>query len=482
MRSIFQLLFKMLTFVPLMGFVLSLFYRSSLRRIRKRYESNPDILDVLLTTDMKSPDFVYGHSDLNILIIVSNECHPKLLLNEFREYTTENIDTFLTLNTTYVPILTEQEFNIPQVKSFLIRNLYKENIQWRSVLGHSNLNIKLSDIEHSAVAFSAMQNLDFYLFKALEPKTPRLRVKNIHRDLVTLKTFYPQDIKLNKKWIRLAKWTQSHQLVNYLFYKNFIKKTWIILTQNNNQPKLLKAKQNEIFISSELKLHLTSLLELSFIKDITLTPSIIQNNLTKLKGKLFIEIHITDDFIRDYFTQLSNIKEGLKKFESKNLKFRIRIVSPTIYKLQNKHAFYPFPLDSLYRRSVCVSIAGNKHQYEITKQDIIKSSIYFLVSQFMRFRSLEQKTDLIGSKFIKSLNLMYRYYLLVQYLKTKEFSYEHNENKIRNVLTPQFSDIKINDSVTEEDWQIIRAQLVYLLKQIRDELSIYNKELKNLKF
>jgi hypothetical protein len=457
------------------------FYYSSVRKIKKQYALNEDIKDILLTTDTKSPDFFYGQSDLNILIIVKNSCHPKILLNEFRDFIGKNLDTSFTLNTAYIPILTEEEFNISQLKSFLIRNTYKEEIIWKSVLRNTNLSFKLTDIEHSAVAFSAMQNLDFYLFKSLEPKTPRIRVKNIHRDLITLHNFYPDEIVLNKNWKRLANWTQGHPFLNYVFYQSFIKKTWIILTQGKVETKASEATQT-INISNELRTHLTSLLELNFIKDITLTPSIIQNDLDNLKGKLFIEIHITDQFIRNYYTQLNNIKDGFEKFESKHLKFRIRIVSPIIYKLQNEHAYYPFPLDSLFRDKVTVSIAGNNYKYQISQADIIKSSIYFLTSQFMRFRSLEQKTDLIGSKFIKSLNLMYRYYLLLEFLKKKQFHFQHNEKLIREHLTPQFSEIKINDRVTEEDWLIIRAQLIYLLKEIREELVPYNKELKNLKF
>jgi hypothetical protein len=472
---------KLISYIPFMEYFFRIFYFSSLKKIKNQYAQNPDIKDIFLTTDMKSPNFLYGLSDLNVLIIVNNSCHPKKLLNEFRDFISKSIDTNLTLNTEYVPILTEEEFHIPQVKSFLIRNTYKEVIEWKSILKRDNLSFKLTDIEHSAVAFSAMQNLDFYLFKSLEAKTPRIRVKNIHRDLVTLQNFYPKEIRLNKNWKRLGNWTQGHPFLNYIFYQSFIKKTWIILTQGDVETKIGEATQT-INISNELQSHLESLLELNFIKDITLTPSIIQNDLDNIKGKLFIEIHITDQFIRNYYTQLNNIKDGFEKFESKNLKFRIRIVSPVIYKLQNEHAYYPFPLDSLFRDKVTVSIAGNNYKYQISQEDIIKSSIYFLTSQFIRFRSLEQKTDLIGSKFIKSLNLMYRYFLLLEFLKKKQFHFQHNEKLIREHLTPQFSEIKMNDRVTEEDWTIIRAQLIYLLKEIRDELVPYNKELKNLKF
>ncbi len=100
----------------------------------------------------------------------------------------------------------------------------------------------------------------------------------------------------------------------------------------------------------------------------------------------------------------------------------------------------------------------------------------------MRFRSLQQKTDLIGSRFIKSLNLMYKYYLLSEYLKGEEFKLQTSESKISIFLTPQFSTIKLDDEVDEENWKIIKAQLLYLLKDIRDELIKYDSSLKLLRF
>jgi hypothetical protein len=430
---------------------------------------------------MRSEGFFYGQSDLNFLILVKTDCHPKLILNEFREFISQDIVTSLIVNTAYVPVLTQEEFSIPQIKSFLIRNIHKKEINWKSVFNKNNFSFHLNDIEHSAISFSAMQNLDFYLFRSLEPKTPRVRIKNIHRDLVTLESFYPLEISLSSKWKKLAKWTQYHPIINFLFYKTFIKQTWLILTSITPQLGEKKTK-NPLILDQKLEDHLQSLLELDFIQDITITPSIIQNNLEVLKGKLFIELHIKDQLITDYYGQLNNIKEGFKLYESKNLKFRIRVIASSIYFLQNKNALYPFPLEPLLRNKITYSVAGNDYKYNVSKDQILKSTIYFFVSQFMRFRSLEQKTELIGSKFIKSLNLMYRYYLLLDYLKNKEFKFHHSEKEIRSCLTPQFSEIQINDVVTEEDWIIIRSQLLYLLKGIRAELSQYNGDLKKLKF
>jgi hypothetical protein len=143
---------------------------------------------------------------------------------------------------------------------------------------------------------------------------------------------------------------------------------------------------------------------------------------------------------------------------------------------------YPFPLEPLFRLKNTFSLKQREYHFDIQKDYIIRASIHFLITQFMRFRSLEQKTDLIGSKFIKSLNLMYKYYLLVTYLETQKFSLAYNEQEIRKCLTPQFSNISASSEVTEQDWLIIKSQLLYLLKKIRNQLIKFDPNLKALRF
>ena len=77
---------------------------------------------------------------------------------------------------------------------------------------------------------------------------------------------------------------------------------------------------------------------------------------------------------------------------------------------------------------------------------------------------------------------MYRYYLLLEYLKYNQVDVKTSEKEIRAVLTPQFSTIDLFDEVTDAQWKVIRAQLIYLLKKIRIELIKFDKELKAITF
>ena len=222
---------------------------------------------------------------------------------------------------------------------------------------------------------------------------------------------------------------------------------------------------------------------MEFITDFTLTPSLIQRSFQKVAGKLFIDIHVNRDIVsKNYIHQLDNLKIGIKEFQTSKLKFRIRYTTEKLYQLQNENAYYPFPLEAFFRKYSTYSVAKNDYQFLIDHDQIICASVHFLTSQFMRFRSLEHKTDLIGSKFIKSLNLMLKYYLLSEYLKGKEFKFGFSETEVREYLTPQFSNIKMSDPVTSEQWKIIEAQLLYLLKDIRDELCQYDTSLAVLRF
>ena len=219
------------------------------------------------------------------------------------------------------------------------------------------------------------------------------------------------------------------------------------------------------------------------IDDITLTPTIIRPRKERFQGKIFLDIHL-NSFIstNDHFMTLENLKDQIKKYQSEMAKFRIRLTTKSLYHVQNEMALYPFPLEALYRRERTYSMNNYIYEFQLDHEQIIMASIHFLTGQFMRFRSLQQKTELIGSKFIKSLNLMYKYYLLWDYLKTKKFNPLSDEVKIRNLLTPQFSQIHILDEVTQEDWIIIKAQLKYLLKNMREELVKYDESLRILRF
>ena len=100
----------------------------------------------------------------------------------------------------------------------------------------------------------------------------------------------------------------------------------------------------------------------------------------------------------------------------------------------------------------------------------------------MRFRTQKLATSLIGSKFMKSLNLMNRYTLILDYLSGKEMEIPEKYSDMMSNITPQLATYRSKDPVQEEDWPLIKSQLVYSLKKIRDELAKKHPTLKNLQF
>ena len=236
-------------------------------------------------------------------------------------------------------------------------------------------------------------------------------------------------------------------------------------------------------IEANLKKHLLELLKLNYIDDITIIPPLIQKEPDTITGKIFLDVHINQEVsIKNTFTKLGPLVNHIKDLEGVMFKLRVRITTDSLYEQQNKLSLYPFPLEPLFREKQTYSLAHKTYRFNTERKQIILASIHFLNGQFMRFRSLQQKTDLIGSKFIKSLNLMYKYYLLSEYLKGHQLKFETNEKKIRDHLTPQFSEIAIDDVVQEEDWKIIKAQLKFLLKSMREELVKHDPGLKVLRF
>jgi hypothetical protein len=386
------------------------------------------------------------------------------------------------VNQSYIPILTESELKTDTVKSFLIRKSYQDLVKWNSIITGKDYTFFLRKQDHFAISYNSFQNLDFSFLREKHQNAKRIKFKYLYRSIQNIKRFYPQLIPSNKKWKGMADRIKNSPLLNMYLFKGFTKSSWEVLTQFKEVYPLSK-KTKRLPIPHDFSKYLHTLTSLEFIDDFTLTPSLIQNSKDEIQGKLFLDIHINSKVLSgSYIHQLNNLKRGIKSYEKNYIKFRVRYTTDSLYKLQNECAFYPFPLEALYRKQKTVSILNKNYNFLISHDDIVLASIHFLTTQFMRFRSLQQKTDLIGSKFIKSLNLMYKYFLLSEYLKGNEFKTEMSELKIREQLTPQFSELGLEDSVSEEQWKLIKAQLLYLLKEIRDELVKYDSSLKVLKF
>lgn len=454
-----------------------------MRLFTDKIRKNNSVVDVLLTSDIKSKDFMYGQSDYNILVIVKNHCHPKSELKVIRNTLKENFITSIIFNTRFIPILTHEEFNTQLIKSYLFRNSSKEFINWFSILTKKVHKFKIDKGNEFPILYNAIQNLDLGLYQDSQTIKPRSKLKSIFRGLSALGKYHPDFVSIKPSLSGKILSSLSYPILKPFLLPSIKKLTWSSITNPPEKIRLTQKVHHKHFIDEILYQHLVNLVEFDFIEDITLTPSLIQVLDEEISGKLFIELHINTKINNSkYRGQIQNLKDGILSFEKKGLKLRIRLISSSLYRLQNREFYYPFPLEPLLRKQLSFSIMHLNYHNDHKLEQIEKACTNFLIIQFMRFRSLEQKTDLIGSKFIKSLNLMYRYFLVLQYLQNNKVEFHSHERDIRGFLTPQFSEIDLFDIVTDAHWKLIKAQMIFLLKKIRAELIRKEPDLSLLKF
>lgn len=473
---------KFLSYLPLMRIVFKVFYTQALKKIKTQYINQENIIDIYLTSNIYSKNFIYGQSDYNLLIIVDNQTHPKSVLKEIRSFIKSSPLLELTINRAYLPVLTQNEYKTSTIKSFLVRKSMKEQISWFSLFDDEKKTFLLRKQDKFALQHNAIQSIDYFMLKEHVSKLTRVKFKQISNSALIINRFYPDSFPLTKLFYKLTARLHRFYLGSFFSYQKFLKETWRSLTHE-----LIQVRESSKYIEApfegRLIKYLRELAKLTIIDDITLTPTLITAEGEDLCDKIFIDVHLNQNILqKNYYSKLENLKDDIKKYENSHIKLRVRFTTNSLYRMQNEHALYPFPLEGLMRKHHTYSVMNYQYVFIHNYDKIIQSSIHFLVGQFLRFRSFEQKTDLIGSKFIKSLNLMYKYYLLDQFLKGQELRHLRDEKQVREVLTPQFSNIKAQDNVSEKDWKIIKAQLQYLLKSIRDQLSKYDQSLRVLKF
>ena len=473
---------RLIAHIPMGKSFLKYIYFRSLRKIKTHYAESEAITDIILTSNIKSKQFRYGLSDLNFLIIVNNNSHPKTILNQFRDFIQSHLDLNLIVNTEFIPILNESEIKTDVIKSYLIRKSDKDVLSWLSVLNQKNYRFIMRMQDHYAVSHHAMLNLDYFLFRNKELGHDRKRVKAINRSLIALQKQFPDLKTENGVFKNTGKLIENYPLFKWTLGKKWEKSVWKNVSRGSNLTLYNKKFSLERYQPKFIQ-YLNNILQLEFIEDIILQPSLIQENNDFYEGKIYLNILVNQKLTKKfYISQLTNLKEGIRKYQNSNLKFRIRFMGTKAFQLLNEKCLYHFPLEPLIQKQTAGSLAKKEYPFIVDYKYLNMASIHFMTTQFMRFRSLQQKTDLIGSRFIKALNLMYKYALLHSYLKGEPLPLNLSTKKMRELFTPQFNEIALDDNVTNDHWKLIKAQLIYLLKEIREELSKQDQSLKLLKF
>jgi hypothetical protein len=205
-----------------------------------------------------------------------------------------------------------------------------------------------------------------------------------------------------------------------------------------------------------------------------------------MKGKVYIDVILGEKDHVFHFENLHHLQNGIDSFlkglNDSHPRYIFRFSTYGFLKIKCEQVLFDYPLEYFYRIRLGHSLKGFKYKFSPEPRQIDKASIQYILQEFMRFRSLKQENFLIGSKFIKSLNIIYRYQLLLSYSKGQEFAVSHSFQSIMEELTPQLAHMRPNTVVDDESWIVIKAQMLYLLKRIRDELAIKNPSLRNLQF
>lgn len=478
-----------LSLIPFFRTILKLFYNQAINKLKLLAKENNEIKDILLISKMKEHDFIYGSSDLNVIFIVQDEVYPKAFLKRVRKSLVGIWPANVFVNIENLSVFKEVEIKTPLIRSILVSKYDSEEVEWQSVLKDQNFRFKLKEQDHFSIQYQYVKNIENYL---LNPKRNilinrhwvRSFGKKISMSLRGLVRYNLIQTTIIPKWEKV-----SNKLTRFSYFSRFSFKSMRILSFNMidfaGLPKEREQKQPDNYHPNLIKF-CENLIDYPIIEDVILSPALIQLSHTEVRGKVFIDIVLGQakkEFNSDLLHHLQVfLDDFLDSVSEEEPKYVFQFTTFAFLKLKAEQVLLSYPLEEYYRSDQSYSLHGVKYDFKLNIKQIEKASVHYLLQQFMRVRTLEQKNVLIGSRFIKSLNIIYRYQLLLNFLKGQEFAVSHSYKSILEELSPQLSGVKPNTEVDQELWSLIRAQMLYILKRIRDELAKKNPSLKNLQF
>lgn len=478
----------LLSLLPFFRIILKLLYNLAIKKVKILAVNNPEIIDILLISKMKDHDFIYGSSDLNIVFIVEKNVYPKIFLKEVRKALFGIWPANVFVDIENLRVLKETEIKTPLIRSLLVSRYDHDDVTWTSIITGKDFNFRLKEQDHYSIQQSYIRNIENYL---LNPKTIMVNRhwirsfgKNIYQSVKGLIRYNLIHTEVLQTWERLGKKLIRFSFISHFHYQkmkilSFQMLDFEVITQNEYED------TGEEYPANLIKFGET-LLQYPIIEDIIFNPALIQLDHEEVKGKIFIDIVLGQShsgFTSDRLVHIQNfINEFQASTNSDEPKYVFRYTTYGLIKLKAEQVLQSYPLEYFYHVSQSYSLNKVKYQFDINLKQVERACVYYLLHEFMRFRSLEQKNTMIGSRFIKSLNIIYRYQLLLNYLRGQEFAVSHSYRSILEELTPQLSDISPEDEVDQELWRLIRSQMLFILKRIRDELAKKNPSLKNLQF
>lgn len=491
MKKFRQWMITVISALPFARFILKWLYLLALKGVKSLTESHIEIVDIYLMSNLEDKNFVYGQSDLNLVFIIRDEAAPKATLAKIRRSLRQSWPANVLVDLNLLPILKESEFKTPIVRSHLVTSTTDGMVKWKSIIHNETIEFKAGKQGMFAKHYFYIQRIEQYLSKELTPWRMgkhwiRSYGKNVTRALEGLSkdTILPP-IK-DQKWRRQGKKLFGFSPFARFYYTAHRERTWRIL--DVGEKKFTKLENNPSIYPERLLEFADELCAFEIVEDVLITPSLLQNT-ERARGKAFVDVVIggtkkainKKDIYRiqkliDVFLDMES------KVEEPELKYEFDMTTAGLLAIRHQRGLFHYPLEGWYRREKTFSSMGRKYDFKINRECVEQSLVHFLLLQFMRFRSQKLASSLIGSKFMKSLNLMNRYILILDYLAGRELSIPEKYSDMMANITPQLAHYRSQTPVTEEDWPLVKSQLVYSLKKIRDELAKTRPNLKNLQF
>lgn len=491
MGNFHKLLIIYSSYFPFARFILKALYLYSLRKFRDLALEFDDIVDLYLISKLDDKNFVFGLSDMNFVIVVKDSARPKEILREFRKYLRNTFPANILIDRERLPILYEKEFKTPLIRSFLISDVENNEVSWYSLIQNERIAFKCPAQGRYAMKYFLMRKLEKFFMNSRNlilhknslrsyGKFTSMAIRNLSIEGLLKNANDPQFQKLSQKIFSLS------PLSRFLYPKHNVL-TWKLLM--NEKIPYQRYLGNSRNYPKELIQFCEKLMVQDCVEDILLTPALLQIHDNQIRGKVFIDVILSERVEQLKFSKIKSIKKLIENFdedeelqEQIKLKTDFQLSSFSLLQIQSNRSLFPYPLEVYYRQRKTFSVRGRKYSIKVSKPVIERSIIHFTLLQFMRFRSSEFKTTLIGSRFIKSLNLMNRYILILEFLEKKDFIVPHTYQEMLDKITPQLNYMKPNQKVSSEEWFLIKAQLLYTLKKIRDLISEEHPSMKNLTF
>lgn len=491
MKSIRQWLIKVVSAFPFARFILKGLYLLALKGAKSLTEEHPEILDIYLMSNLDDKNFVYGQSDLNLVFILRDDSLPKATLAKIRRSLRQSWPANVLIDLNLLPILKESEFKTPIIRSHLVTSTTNGNVAWKSIVNSELIEFKASKQGFFAKHYFYIQRLEKYLAKDIEPGPVgkhhiRSYGKNVTRALEGLaKDTVLPEIK-DSKWRRQSQKIFSFSPFARFYYWPHKERTWRLL--DFGQKKFKKVNDNSSIYPERLLEFADELCSNDIVEDVLITPSLLQNT-ERARGKAFIDVVIGSDKkeinqqdIKKIQRLIDNFLDLESKVEEPELKYDFDMTTTGFLEIRHQRGLFHYPLEGWYRREKTFSAMGKVYNFKISEECLEQSIVHFLLIQFMQFRSQKTSSSLIGSKFMKSLNLMNRYALILDHLAGKKLVIPEKYGDMMANITPQLAHYRSQMPVREEDWPLIKSQLIYSLKKIRDELAKRRPSLKNLQF